>query len=272
MTDTNLTPAEPADQPDPFAEIANELRVAAAGIETLIGSGLPKPGHFNLNIQPGTLGDDDSTAVAVDALGLALVGRRGEVRPMSNGDYHYDMGGQVQSGPISFSIYQSVSAEWAVKREAAAVLAEREAELEKLRAEVAELRAAAAPIAKPGFVDGPCEDPDCPNASWPHFASSDLAAPDPSGMSYTRADTDADDPTPVSPARVPLHTGGVVDGGQLVDEPVTWHYETTGWTGGDSGSGVACACGVQFDGFDSLKAAGDELRRHIAAPVSEARA
>lgn len=38
------------------------------------------------------------------------------------------------------------------------------------------------------------------------------------GMSYTRADTEADDPTPVSPARVEPHFGGVVDGGQLVDE------------------------------------------------------
>jgi hypothetical protein len=41
--------------------------------------------------------------------------------------------------------------------------------------------------------------------------------PDPTGLAYSRAD-DADDPTPVSPGRVPLHTGGVVDGGRLVDE------------------------------------------------------
>jgi hypothetical protein len=52
-------------------------------------------------------------------------------------------------------------------------------ELEKLRAEVAALRAAQ------------------------------------SGMAYTRADTE-DDPTPVSPGRVPLRTGSVVDGDQLV--------------------------------------------------------
>jgi hypothetical protein len=44
------------------------------------------------------------------------------------------------------------------------------------------------------------------------------AAADPTGLDYTRADTDTDDPTPVSPARVPLHTGGLVDGGELVDE------------------------------------------------------
>ena len=29
----------------------------------------------------------------------------------------------------------------------------------------------------PDFVDGPCLDQACPNASWPHPASSDLADP-----------------------------------------------------------------------------------------------
>jgi len=43
-------------------------------------------------------------------------------------------------------------------------------------------------------------------------------AADPTGLDYGRGDTEADDPTPVSPARVPMHTGGVVDGGELVDE------------------------------------------------------
>src|SRR4051812_39241284 len=33
------------------------------------------------------------------------------------------------------------------------------------------------------------------------------ALADPIGLSYTRVDSDDDDPTPVSPARVPLHTG-----------------------------------------------------------------
>jgi hypothetical protein len=40
---------------------------------------------------------------------------------------------------------------------------------------------------------------------------------DPEGLSYTRDDAGADDPTPVSPARVPLHTGGMTEDG-LVDE------------------------------------------------------
>jgi hypothetical protein len=67
---------------------------------------------------------------------------------------------------------------------------ERDAKIERLTAELAALRAAAA------------LQPDA----------------DLSGMGYSR---EADDPTPVSPARVPLHTGGMVgpvDGGYLVDE------------------------------------------------------
>ncbi len=42
-------------------------------------------------------------------------------------------------------------------------------------------------------------------------------AADPTGLAYTRADDGPDDPTPVSPARVPMHTGAVTDDG-LVDE------------------------------------------------------
>ena len=42
--------------------------------------------------------------------------------------------------------------------------------------------------------------------------------PDSTGLAYTRADSEPDDPTPVSPARVPLHTGSVVDGGELITD------------------------------------------------------
>jgi hypothetical protein len=40
---------------------------------------------------------------------------------------------------------------------------------------------------------------------------------DPTGMGYSR-ETEPDDNRPVSPGRVPLHTGAMVDGNQLVDE------------------------------------------------------
>jgi hypothetical protein len=59
----------------------------------------------------------------------------------------------------------------------------------------------------------------------------DLAA-DPTGLAYTRADDEPDDPTPVSPARVPMHTGAMTDGG-LVDETparLTHFSERATWT------------------------------------------
>lgn len=81
-------------------------------------------------------------------------------------------------------------------------LDEREAELERLRAEVAELRAAQTSTKHLkgclGAFGRPCT---C----------------DTSGLTYTRADSDEDDPTPVSPARGPLRTGSVGDDGLVVD-------------------------------------------------------
>jgi hypothetical protein len=59
-------------------------------------------------------------------------------------------------------------------------------------------------------------------------------SPDPTGQLYSR---EADDPTPPG-ARGPLHTGGVVDGGQLVDEtPV----ESPGLFNGLPDCSPACA-------------------------------
>jgi len=93
---------------------------------------------------------------------------------------------------------------------------------------------------------------------------------DPSGLGYTRADTDADDPTPVSPARVPLHTGGVVDGGELVDEtepgPVCV-YETGG------GSAVRQRCGDPIEqGENGLwMHVGTAWHNHTAQPSAQDR-
>lgn len=204
MTQT-VTPNEPTDQPDHFADIAAALRDAADRISDLIGSGLPEPAQFQLNIQPGEHGDDDGVRRSVDAVTSALLGHGGRVQKMGGGGgYHYNNGDSHEPlGAVTVRIYQSVSAEWAVKREAAAKLAEREAELEKLRAEVAELRAAASQSV---WCGGGCTQ------VADHPGECD---PDATGLGYSR---EADDPTPVSPERVPLHTGAVVDGGQLVDE------------------------------------------------------
>jgi hypothetical protein len=54
------------------------------------------------------------------------------------------------------------------------------------------------------------------------FTYVEKAAPvaDATGLGYSRSDDAADDPTPVSPARVPLHTGAMTERG-LVDETST---------------------------------------------------
>lgn len=191
MTET-VTPAASPDQPDHFAEIAAGLHAVADRLAKLVGSGMPKFSYIQLNIQPGKPGDDDLTQRAVDAVTSALLDHPGVVEEMSGDTWHYSNSDAYAEpvGPIKVRIFQRVSNSWALKRDQKAQLAKREVEIERLRAEVTALRAAAA------------LQPDA----------------DPTGLDYTRADTDADDPTPVSPARVPLHAGGVVDGGQLVDE------------------------------------------------------
>jgi hypothetical protein len=179
MNDVSVTPGP---KPDQFAEIAAALRALTVRFTDLIGSDLPLA--VTLHVQPSSYGDDDAIVRAVDAVTSALLGHGGQVQEMSNGTYHYNNGVATEPvGPIGVRVYSSVSTEFAVKRQAAAVLAEREAELEKLRAEVEALRSAV------------------------RF--------DANGLGYSR---EADDPTPVSPARVPLHTGGVIDDGQLIDE------------------------------------------------------
>lgn len=55
-----------------------------------------------------------------------------------------------------------------------------------------------------------------------HFLADALipleAVADFTGLTYTRTDSEPDDPTPVSPARVPPHTGSVVDGDVLITD------------------------------------------------------
>jgi len=302
-------------EPDHFAEIAAELRQAADRIETLVGSGFRTPGYFSLNIQPGTRGDDASTAAHVDALGLALVGKAGQLHKMHDGTYHYDIG-DTRCGPIKVSIYQSVSTEWALKREAAAQLAAKEAELAKLRAEVAALKTTAGTDAPAheqvsgwGGIAGECGAACACGTTFDNFDTLGEAvallsrhiadaAPDHDriGLNYSR---EADDPVPgVVPNGVeggPVGRAAVPDAGPYgvanwraplsdferragVAEPaicapaddVSEHREAKGWTGPDTfgSSGVECACGVTFDGFNTLAEAGEMLKGHIEAATS----
>jgi hypothetical protein len=94
------------------------------------------------------------------------------------------------------------------------------------------------------------------------------ATGDPTGLTYSR---EQDDPTPVSPARGgPVHTGGVVAGGQLVDETPAEHYEASIRTGptGIGDSGATCACGTDVGGFDTVAEAQKQLAFHIEAATS----
>jgi hypothetical protein len=141
---TNL-PEKPAGEPDRCADIAAALHLLAVRFTDLIGSGLPVP-HVQLNIQPGRHGDDESVVGAVDAVTSALLFHVGQVQPMTTGGHHYNNGDTAELvGPVGVRIFQSVSPEYAARREAAVKLAEREAELERLRAEVEQLRAEAKP-------------------------------------------------------------------------------------------------------------------------------
>lgn len=44
------------------------------------------------------------------------------------------------------------------------------------------------------------------------------------------------------------------------------HMQLSGWGGAAGGCGVSCACGVMFDGFDTIAEAAELLERHIANP------
>lgn len=237
MSDPSVT------APDPFADLAAELHRVANDISDLIGSGLPKPAQFQLNIQPGaplSLRDDDVTAAAVDAMAGALLGIPGKVEKMGNGSYFYSTGGNERRGPLTVTIYQGVSTEWALEHDVAAAeaeLAEREAELEKARARVAELRSRNA---------------------------------DPSGANFSdladRLNPEAR-PVPADALVVPL--GHAAEATSLVPAPIAVHYETSGWKGKGPGTcGVECACGVTYDNFDSLAEAAELLARHIEAANS----
>lgn len=145
-----------AEQPDHFAELADELHRVADDVAKMIGSGLPKPRQFMLNIQPGTHHDDDDvTARAVDGMAQALLGIDGKVEQMGGGTYFYSTD-HINRGPLVVAIYQGVSTGWALRNDVAAAraeVAEREAELEKVRARVAELERNLKPLVSDATIE-----------------------------------------------------------------------------------------------------------------------
>jgi len=107
------------------AAVAADLRRIARRLDTVTdATGL----FVQLNIQPQTRSDDETIRVT-DALGMAVVEKRGSRERMSNGSYHYDVSGHVGSVHVAF--FTGISGP-------------ETPEMARLRAELAEARAALA--------------------------------------------------------------------------------------------------------------------------------
>lgn len=77
---------------------------------------------------------------------------------------------------------------------------------------------------------------------------------------------DTQTPGPVEADAAPSAVPG---SNSLIPAPIAAHYETGAWKGDKPGEcGIECACGVTFDGFDSLAEAAECLARHIETPGS----
>lgn len=211
-------------EPPGWLEIAAELHSLANDVEKLADE--PAPSCFQIHIQPKAWNNAAAVA-AVDAIALALLGKRGKTRLMGDGVYHRDAGDN--RGPIWVHTYRQVPEPHT-------------AEIARLEARIAELRAQDEP--EGGYLfgsDHKMGTHDDRGCTWPNGACVGHAPEpaDPTGLLHSRADDEPDDPTPVSGARVPAHTGGVTEGG-LVDEtppgPVHMAYADGGTVCGESGA------------------------------------
>lgn len=138
--------------PDPWAEIATELRRIADDAEKLAGE--PAPGCLSLSIQPYTPDPINrtqpkhyaATVAATDAVAQALLGKAATTRRLNSGSFHHDASGY--RGPVEVIVLQQVADpaeverlreknEGARRRE----LAEKEQALDLLAEEVKKLRA-----------------------------------------------------------------------------------------------------------------------------------
>src|SRR5947207_12867569 len=177
-------PGAAAPAPDPYAEIAAELRRVADDLGGLAGRGLPQPTYVALSIHPAGA-DDDEIMAAVDAVGGALLGRPGELEKMSGGTYHYVAHGTRGAAVVAnwrcavkVDVFDRVSSP--EEREANRL----RAELDELRAQVGRERAErAAEAATPAVVerpDQPLDDvPDACEGTEPENRAGPAAAPSP---------------------------------------------------------------------------------------------
>ena len=170
---------ETVPEKDPWAEVADELERIAADARKLIGQ--PAPCSFSLNIQPYTPDQIKRAQPKHFAETVEAADAVASALLGKTATTYQLSGGGFHHGADARRGRIEVRIYQAVADPAEVDPRE---EIARLRAENARLRAA-------------------------------LPA-DPTGLAYSRAD-EADDPTPVSPARVPLHTGAVTDEG-LVEE------------------------------------------------------
>jgi hypothetical protein len=213
-------------EPDPFAAIAAELRRAADDIEKLVGSGHPKPAHVALDFHAGRR----SYATRDDNETAAAVDALGRVLLGKPGVVQ-KMGG----GTYHYGTEQTTRGPIKVHvyDSVSTPWAEGRESASALAAKEAELEKLRAEVAELRAVAGDERCPDC-------------------GESLRE---------------IGLGTLGHIPGEICAPaDEVSEHYETSGWTGGVDGSGVACACGTTFDGFDSLAEAGEQLKHHIQNP------
>jgi len=120
MADTNLPPGY-------CGAIADELRGVADLLDSIGHVELPEPRLAGLDFQPG--GETDAEIIAaIDAIGMALLGKKGE-RSTTSGRPWYAVKGM--RGPVTVSAYRGLSQP----------PDERDVELARLRAEVEQLRA-----------------------------------------------------------------------------------------------------------------------------------
>jgi hypothetical protein len=256
--------------------LADELHRIAGDVRRLNGSTHGMPRSFQINIQPGGVDAADGEVVAAhDEIARALLGVPGSPKAMGDGSTHYNAAGR--RGPISVAIYRSIDGAFArglmQSREAAAVLAAKEAELERLRAEVAKLRGA---HSEPGAVkhfqfiagDTACMLDRLPEGAT---ATTDAGAVTCSGC---RKSLKLDEPAREA-ARELLAIAPTGDGGAVFamsgPAPVVHHLGPD--SDGDPGDSVAC--GLRLGNILSYSGSLDRVTcgmcRAVAEPVSETR-
>ncbi len=118
------------DNIDHYQQLAQALREIAGHLADFAGHNMP-PLSVHLDILTGLPDDaaDQVKMATIDAVSLALVGKTGETRKLSNSTYHYNGRGHV--GPVFVNVFDAIaSPDQRVKDE----------EIARLRAELAQVR------------------------------------------------------------------------------------------------------------------------------------